>query len=301
MTHFNWDLKVPFLYQDTYISLRNLERWLLSNQKQHPAATRRHLALLHARGGRLGVGGVWRTCPHPVSQASRDCESFHQDQEYADGFVGNTAIDYVWEDGPDANNWHDVVPIGGVPIQGTPEAGFFGIHANVGRVGTSGFESWHGQPIEIDGWGSATLNGTRPAPAIDPNYPLPAVHDPYLETGDNMDTMAARRVIDTRGESGPHYNTYKLAADKATTIEIPETAGFKVAQVTVTIGETEGAGHLITWPSGTRPNTSFQNYEKNQFWTPETLFVRLTAAGSFQLWSLAKTHLIVDFTGIVSR
>jgi hypothetical protein len=301
MTHFNWDLRVPFLYQDTYISLRNLERWLLDSQRQHPAATRRHLALMHARGGKLGVGSAWRKCPHPVSPASSRCESFHQDQEYADGFEGNTAIDYVWIDGPDAGNWHDAVPTGGVPVQGSAEAKVFGIHANVGTPGTSGFESWHGQPTEIDGWGSATGNGSRPAPAIDLNYPLPAAHNPYLETGDDMETMAARRVIDTRGDPGPHYNAYKLKADGTATIEIPEAIGFKTAQVTVTIGETTDEGFLTTWPSGTRPQTSFQNYKKGQFWTPETMFVRLASNGSFKVWSLAGTHLIVDFTGIASR
>ena len=34
-------------------------------------------------------------------------------------------------------------------------------------------------PIEVDGWDTATAGGTRPAPAIDPNYPLPVEHDPY--------------------------------------------------------------------------------------------------------------------------
>jgi hypothetical protein len=301
---FNWQLKVPFLYQNTYITLANLAKYM-DNQGYEWAAARRHLALLHARGGKLGFGGGWRKCPHPVSQASMDCESFHQDQLYSNGWKGPTAIDYVWEDGPDAGDWHDGVPTGGVPVQGSAEAKLFGIHANIGVPGFKGFESWHGQPVEIDGFASATDGGRRPAPMIDPKYPLPQEHDPdYVPPsgggGDEMETMLSRRVMDTRG-TGPSYDAFKLPGNTTKTIPIPEAKGFKVAQVTITIGQCEGEGFLTQWPSGAKPETSFQNYQRGQFWTPETLFVQLDGNGSFQLWSLAKTHLIIDFTGVVGR
>lgn len=177
---FNWDLRVPFLYQNTYITLRNLDSYM-TKQGFNRASRRRHLALMHSRKGKLGFGGGWRKTPDPVSPASMRGESFHQDQKFSDGFVGPTAIDYVWIDGPDAGDWHDVVPTNGVPVQGSAEAKLFGIHANVGVPGYSGFESWHGQPVEIDGWGSATDGGKRPAPMIQPDYPLPKEHDPYYE------------------------------------------------------------------------------------------------------------------------
>ncbi|MCA1806344.1 MAG: hypothetical protein LC687_00470 [Actinobacteria bacterium] len=205
---FNWNLKVPYGYQSSYVTLRRVEEILTPHYQQ--ASIRRHLAILHARGGNLGIGGTWRTCPHSVSQASMNCQSFHQDQEYADGFVGASAIDYVWRDGPDAGFAHDGVPTGGVPVQGSAEAKLFGIHANIGVPGKPGFESWHGQPIELDGWGTATQSGTRPVPTINPIYPLPEPHDPYPllipplpPTGDEMHTIAPFRAYDSRAKDGP--------------------------------------------------------------------------------------------------
>lgn len=163
---------------------------------------------MHYRNGKLGVGGDWRPTPSNTSAASRAGRSFHQDQTHADGFRGATAIDYVWEDGPDAGSWHDGVPTGGVPPTGTPEAAMFGIHANISAPGQKGWESWHGQPLEIDGWATATANGTRPAPAIDPNYPLPPEHDPYpnnptIPEGPEMYNWlkTPRRVYDSRQET----------------------------------------------------------------------------------------------------
>lgn len=254
---FDWNLRVPLGYGSSRVSLRRIEELLEADGYQR-ASIRRHLALLHARGGDLGVGGRWRTCPHPVSQASRDCESFHQDQDFADGFRGPAAIDYVWVDGPDAGDAHDGVPVGGVPVQGSAEAAVFGIHANVGTPGQAGFESWHGQPVEIDGWKSATNDGRRPAPAIDPLYPLPAEHDPYPPappppSGDEMRTLPEPfRAYDSRHRDGGK----PMEAGELRTVVIGMTTEAYIVVTVVGVNGTDG--HIsINDPDG---STSIVGY-----------------------------------------
>lgn len=191
---FDWSLRVPFRYQNNYITLSELEAWLLVHH--HPAYVRRLLAWLHYKGGKAGVGGGWRAHGQQPDKPGFAAEgrSFHQYQrfgvhggewwplELVDGAIYRaTAVDLVWIDGPDPGDWHDRIAWAEVPVQGSAEAERFGVHCNVGAPGTKGGESWHMQPIEIDGWGSATGNGSHPAPSIDPNYPIPPEHDPYKD------------------------------------------------------------------------------------------------------------------------
>ena len=59
-----------------------------------------------------------------------------------------------------------------VPVQGSAEAHRWGVHMNVGVPGHRGFESWHIQPIEMDGFTTWRNAGShRPHPG----YPIP--HD----------------------------------------------------------------------------------------------------------------------------
>lgn len=171
---FNWSLRVPFQYGNQYISLRELERWLLVHH--HPEYVRRLLAWLHFKKGTVGVGGGWRAGGAQPGKPgfAPEGKSFHQDQNYNDGFTGACAVDSVYMDGPDAGDSHDSIAWKEVPIQGSAEAKRWGIHANVGVPGNG--ESWHLQPIEIDGW-QTWWNQGRPAPVR--NYPLPVEHDPY--------------------------------------------------------------------------------------------------------------------------
>lgn len=295
---FNWDLRVPFGYGDTYVSLRWLETWLLEHH--HPEYVRRLLAWLHYKGGKVGVGGGWRAGGAQPDRPgfAPEGKSFHQDQEYIDGFTGACAVDTVYEDGPDPGTAHDGIAWREVPQQGTAEAARWGVHANVGVPGAG--ESWHIQPVEIDGW-QTWWNTGRPAPR--PGYPIPAEHDPYQSTPPeetDMDTLQPRRVTDTRGE-GANRDQYKARPGTQHDIRIPEAKGYKAAQVTVTAVDADNDGHLTQWKSGTRPETSFLNYEREGAPVTETLFVQLDTSGTFRLWTLAGVHLVVDFTGIVAR
>lgn len=158
------DLRIPWGYGSTYITLGEARSRLLAHY--HPEFVRRLCAWLASKGGKVGIGGTWRaggTQPDKPGFAEEG-RSFHQNQAYNDGFVGACAVDLVYEDGPDANRNHDTIAWAKVPRQGSPEAARWGVHANVSS------ESWHMQPVEIDGWGSWKANG-RPAPRK--GYPIP--------------------------------------------------------------------------------------------------------------------------------
>lgn len=171
---FNWDLRVPYKYGNQYISLRQLEAIMLPDY--HLEYVRRFLGWLHYKNGNVGAGGLSRTeQPNKPGFAPSLLTTFHwAGQTYNDGTTGACAVDTVLKDGPDAGDAHDGIPWTEVPIQGSAEAVKWGIHANVGVPGNG--ESWHIQPIEIDGHASFVAAG-RPAPVR--GYPIPAEHDPY--------------------------------------------------------------------------------------------------------------------------
>ena len=171
---FNWELKVPYQYGNRYITLRELEAIML--RTYHPEYVRRFIGWLHYKNGNVGAGGLSRTeQPDKPGFAPSLEQSFHwAGQKYNDGFTGACAVDTVYKDGPDAGDAHDGIAWAEVPIQGSAQAAVWGIHANVGVPGNG--ESWHIQPIEIDGHATWVAQG-RPAPKA--GYPIPVEHDPY--------------------------------------------------------------------------------------------------------------------------
>lgn len=220
---FRWNLRVPFLYQNSYITLKDLEVWLLRHH--HPIYVRRLLAWLHYKNGTTGVGGGWR--PHggqPVRPGfAPEGRSFHQYQWFyiwgappgGQLLYVATAVDTVFMDGPDRGDWHDPIAWREVPAQGSSEAKKWGIHANVGVPGNG--ESWHIQPIEIDGWVRATGNGSHPCPALDPYYPIPIEHDPYYSTPPQQgDGMIYLDKMDRMHDSRPGYQQMDSEAPQTT-------------------------------------------------------------------------------------
>jgi len=153
----------PIGYRDESVDLAELIR--REGDGLHPAIARRFWAWIAWLKGEVGVGDGWRPTPSPVSQASRDGESFHQWQLFASGLTAWCAIDCVVRDGPDANNSHD-----GMTAELAATAVQFGLHANIGIPGVRGYESWHIQGIEMDSY-DAWVRAGRPDP--DPDFPLP--------------------------------------------------------------------------------------------------------------------------------
>jgi hypothetical protein len=182
---FNWDLLVPRRYGNTYVTLRQLEQEMIAGG-YHPEYIRRFIGWLHYKNGNVGAGGLSRTeQPDKPGFAPSLEVSFHwAGQEYDDGVTGACAVDTVFKDGPDPGDAHDGIPWTEVPIQGSTEAVVWGLHANVGVPGKG--ESWHVQPIEIDGHASWVAAG-RPAPRR--GYPIPPEHDPYTTTTPNPDPI----------------------------------------------------------------------------------------------------------------
>lgn len=156
-------LQVPFGYQRALVSLGWLQDWLLVHH--HPEYVRRLVAWLESQGGDIGVGGGWRYVQPDKSGFAPEGKSFHQDQSYADGFVGACAVDLVHRNG---TNIHRAPYWSEVPAQGSKDAQVWGVHCNVSA------EPWHMQPVEIDGWQSWVYAG-RPAPK--PNYPIPGTQE----------------------------------------------------------------------------------------------------------------------------
>lgn len=159
------DTLYPWGYGRTLVTLTEIRVRLEPNY--HPEYLRRLLLWLEAQGGAVGVGGHFRadgTQPSDPGFAPEG-RSFHQNQQYDDGFVGACAVDLVVKNG---SNVHRAPSWAEVPPQGSGDAELWGVHCNVGTPPRG--EPWHMQPIEIDGWGSATQNGNQPAPAPVPNY-----------------------------------------------------------------------------------------------------------------------------------
>lgn len=148
----------PNGYQRSMISLDEMER--RHGAKMHPEFRRRFFAWIQAQGGTMGVGGGWRTKPHSVSAASRAGMSFHQDQRFSDG-VFYCAVDLVHANG---SRIHRAPEWSEVPKQGSAEAKKWGLHCNISS------ETWHIQPIEIDGFQRWVAAG-RPSPQA--GYKIP--------------------------------------------------------------------------------------------------------------------------------
>lgn len=148
---------------------------------------RRLFPWLESEGGLIGIGGGWRTNPHPVSPASMRGESFHQTQLFANGTSGYGAVDLV-----------ALVP-GRIHRSPTwdevKSAKAFGLHAFIGEstASTSDDEAWHLQCVEMRGY-KTWVGAGRPMPALD--FALPGgVNPPPTPT--------------------PNYGLYPLNRNKA--------------------------------------------------------------------------------------
>lgn len=108
-------------------------------------------------------------------------------------------------------------------------------------------------------------------------------------SGDDMQKTTPKRLLDTREQNS------RIGAGTSFSIQVR--SGASMAQITVTVVNPSGAGHMTVWESGVKPNTSFLNYTPGEV-LAETLWVPLDAGGNCMFYTYAETHLVVDFTGL---
>lgn len=194
--------KYPVGYGTARVSFDELKRRY--SGELEPEYARRLFAWLKSKDGAIGIGSAWRPNASNVSQASRLGRSFHQTQTFADGTKHCCAVDLVV---PTAGkHTSGGVPTGLVPIQGSTEARQWGVHINIGTPGKPGFESWHMQPIEIDGW-ATWANAGRKRPIRGYDLPVDAsVITPPPSIDDSVSPFAPEFS---------EYGLYPLDARKA--------------------------------------------------------------------------------------
>jgi hypothetical protein len=127
----------------TFDELRNV-----FEPHMHPEAAIRGFNFILHHGGKFGIGGGRRTSQPDAPGFAPAGKSFHQDQQFPSGLF------YVAWDMVVVNpGYPHRAPLRDeVPTQYSQPAIDYGMHMNVGTPGTKGFEPWHMQPIELDGY-----------------------------------------------------------------------------------------------------------------------------------------------------
>jgi hypothetical protein len=151
----------PLGYKKQLVTIERLIE--LHSPDMIPEYRRRIFPWIVSKGGLVGIGDGWRPCPSDVSEASKRCESFHQDQRFKSGRVGYCAVDLVARNGTKDHRsptWAE-----------TEDAPAYGLHTFIGKDTPTpkDDEAWHLQPIEIRGWASWVTAG-RPDLKF---FPLP--------------------------------------------------------------------------------------------------------------------------------
>jgi hypothetical protein len=97
------------------------------------------------------------------------------------------------------------------------------------------------------------------------------------------------RVLDTR-------STGKPLGGQTLTVNTG-IAGASSVAVNITLTGTEGVGFITVWASGGRPNTSIINSDRAGQDIANYAVVPVTSFGTFQLYTSAATHVLVDVMG----
>lgn len=136
----------------------------------HPEYIRRLEAWLESEEGRFGVGNGLRVEQPAKPGFAPAGKSFHLLQRFASGLVAVSACDLVVRT-KGGNHTSGGIPVAWVPLQGSARAKLWGVHCNVGTPGQAGFEQWHMQCVEMDGYDSWAAAGRHDPRA---GYPLPS-------------------------------------------------------------------------------------------------------------------------------
>ena len=164
----------PQGYGTALVSLDRLRE--LYVPKMHPEYARRLFPFIESQGGQIGIGSGWRKQNPPNTPGfAPPGRSFHEYQDFTGGPRAYAAVDLVARN---PGRVHRAPWTSECPQQGSQWAIDTGVHTNVGVPGQSGYESWHMQPIELDGWGSWNNAGK---PDLQYNYPIAGAPEPEPE------------------------------------------------------------------------------------------------------------------------
>lgn len=313
--------------------------------RMHPEFARRLFEWIEDQDGLIGIGGGWRaTGSQPDKPGfAPEGESFHQNQRFPGG-LWYAAVDLVARNdagllrrifslngsaaNPDASTLKRLATVAKVhraptwsevPPQGSDWAARVGVHANVGTPGARGSESWHVQPVELDGWGRWVNAGrpdlqsnyptpgttTPPPPVVTPPEIIPPIGDMMGLELELVDETRAR-VLDTRKPATPAAGGNagaKLAAGATITVHAHRAGlptGTKAVAVNLTAADVDGPGFLTAWSTGDRPEKSAVNYSTRGGNGNGFTIVPLSAFGTFEVATGGPTsgaHVIVDVVG----
>lgn len=247
--------------------------------KMHPEFARRLRCWLEAQGGHVGIGGSWRDDGSQPDKPgfAPEGRSFHQYQRFASGLIKFSAVDLVCRNG---SNVHRAPRWDEVPVQDSAVAAKWGVHANVST------ESWHMQPIEIDGWASWIKAGS---PDPRPFYPTPCSR-PNLTPEMTMRLVdPPQRLLDTRQSRTPKDG-------ETIFVQIPGGAKAAFINLTVVHPAKDGFASLFSPASG-RPETSNVNFAASQI-ICNTSWVPVAPNGMIGVYVSASTNVIVDLQAV---
>ncbi len=152
--------------------------------QMHPEFARRLFNWIEAQDGQIGIGGGRRTIqPNKPGFAPSIRSTFHGDQDFPSGTF-YAAVDLVARS---PGRSHRAPRTDECPQQGSPEAERWGVHINVGTPGSPGYESWHMQPVELDGWGRWMADGQ---PDLEPMH--------LYSLGGNVATTTTTTSVEVR-------------------------------------------------------------------------------------------------------
>lgn len=156
----------PVGYGTKEVTLEELIRMHIAGME--PEFARRLFNWIESKQGLIGIGsGIRYTQPVGDGFAPQG-KSFHLRQKFADGSFYYSAVDLNTRTATLHSS--GAIRQSDVPLQGTSEAMKWGVHINVGTPGFKGFEVWHMQCVEMDGYDS-WVNKGRKRPTKD--YPIP--------------------------------------------------------------------------------------------------------------------------------
>lgn len=281
----------PLGYGSTLVTMRRLRE--LHEPRMHPTYAAALFAWIESKGGLIGIGGGWRSTQPALPGFAPDGMSFHQDQTFASGFVGFSAVDLVKRNPAGGNHvspaWAD-----------SADAPNFGLHTFI-KSPTP--EPWHMQAQNIRGYSTWIANG-RPDPVTNYTPPIPPPPPPHqgvpVTTTKTDWLVPGERILDSRwwdeagrfGDDMPNDNGVR-------TIPCAKAAGAGAVTITVTAVSPKGAGFVTLFTDGvTPPTVSALNYAIGQTAIANSTTVPVKADGSFQVYCSANTHLVIDLIGI---